>query len=251
MAAAKEAGSHALREASRRDRILERAAHDVKLLLDKECQQKAEQVIRSAFPDHSILGEEGASEGTARSVRWIVDPIDGTVNFFHGLSYWCSSIAVQVDGRTVAGAVYAPVLGELYSASLDTPAKRNGEPIHVSAVDRLDGVLALTGLEKSASNESRSMEVFQMVSGRVQKIRLLGAAALDICQVASGRADAFFEQGINIWDVAAGDIIVLQAGGRAEILQQRSEHRMRYFCSNGIFHDELKALLLPYDVRAP
>lgn len=247
--AAKAAGNHAIREASRRSEILSLAAHDVKLQLDKECQQRAEEVVRSAYPDHAILGEEGSSDGAEGAPRWVIDPIDGTVNFFHGLTYWCSSVAVQVGDQTLAGVVYAPVSGEVFAAQVGKPALRNGEPIQVSRTPSLESTLALTGLEKSVNQESRALEVLRTVSLRIQKVRLLGAAALDVCQVASGRADAFFEQGINLWDIAAGDLIVQQAGGRTEVLQPRPNNRMRYLCSNGLVHDALKELLQPFAVQ--
>src|ERR1700690_2741130 len=140
--AARAAGLHALQNEGRRGEVAQSLAHDVKLNLDTECQVKAEQVIRLAYPEHAILGEEGGAEGDAATPLWIIDPIDGTVNFSHGLSYWCSSIAVQIGGKMVAGAVYAPVLNELFTASSEQTACCNDEPISVSPISEISGVLA-------------------------------------------------------------------------------------------------------------
>ena len=244
VAAARAAGVHALQNEHRRGEVAQSFAHDVKLNLDTECQRKAEQVIRRAYPDHAILGEEGGGEGDGSKPLWIIDPIDGTVNFSHGLSYWCSSIAVQVGGAMVAGAVYAPVLNEMFTASTGQASQCNEKPISVSGVKEMSGVLALTGLEKTFDAHLASLEVTRAVSVKVQKIRLYGAAALDLCQVAAGRADAFFESGVYLWDVAAGGLIVERAGGRIEHLKQLGKYRTRYLSTNGHIHDEFKAILL-------
>jgi myo-inositol-1(or 4)-monophosphatase len=243
VAAARTAGQHAVRNEHRRGEVAQAFAHDVKLNLDTECQIKAEDVIRGAFPHHAILGEEGATEGSASGPLWIIDPIDGTVNFSHGLTYWCSSIAVQVDGRIVAGAVYAPAMNELYTAAAGQPALCNDKPIRVSGVSELSGVLALTGLEKTLDAHLGSLSVTREVSLKVQKIRLFGAAALDICHVACGRVDAFFESGVYLWDVAAAGLIAEQAGGRAEHLKELGPWRTRYLATNGRIHEPLKALV--------
>jgi myo-inositol-1(or 4)-monophosphatase len=238
VAAARAAGVHAIQNESRRGEVAQSLAHDVKLNLDTECQRKAEQVIHSAYPDHAILGEEGGAEGSADTPLWIVDPIDGTVNFSHGLTYWCASIAVQIRGQAIAGAVYAPAMNELYTAASDQPALCNDQPIRVSGVSDLSGVLALTGLEKTLDAHLGSLDVTRAVSLKVQKIRLFGAAALDVCHVACGRADAFFESGVYLWDIAAGSLIAERAGGRAEHLKQLGKW------TNGLVHDGLKDIVV-------
>ncbi len=241
--AARAAGRHAVDNEHRRGEVAQTLAHDVKLNLDTECQHKAEAVIRHAYPGHAILGEEGGAEGDDETPLWIIDPIDGTVNFSHGLTYWCASIAVQHRGRMVAGAVYAPMMKELYTARADGPALCNDKPIRVSSVKDLASTLALTGLEKTFDAHLGSLAVTREVSLKVQKIRLFGAAALDICHVACGRADAFFESGVYVWDVAAGGLIAERAGGCAEHLKQLGKHRTRYVCSNGHIHDALKSII--------
>lgn len=241
--AARAAGEHAVRNEARRGEAVGRTLHDVKLALDHECQRVAEEVIRGAYPRHHILGEEGGGRGDASQPLWIVDPIDGTVNFSHGLPYWCNSIAVQVDGRTVAAAVGAPVYRELYTARIDGPALCNDRPIRVSDTDDLARAMILTGLEKNFDQHSQSLEVTRAISLSVQKLRLLGAAALDLCLVACGRADGFFESGLHLWDVAAAELIIQRAGGRAEVLCQLGPNKMRYISSNGVLHGALRGLL--------
>ena len=238
--AARAAGNHALTNIHRRHEVAQRLDHDVKLLLDSECQKKAEAVIRNGFPAHSILGEEGGSFDADAQVLWIIDPIDGTVNFMHGLPLWCSSVAVRVGGEIAAGAVYLPVMQECYTATAGGPALCNGQPIHVSETDRLSDAMVLTGLSKNGGENFHSFEVLKTVSAKIQKARIMGAAAIDICHVASGRADAYIEAGIYLWDIAAAGLIARQAGARTEVLEKFSDVRFRYLCTNGKIHDALK-----------
>jgi myo-inositol-1(or 4)-monophosphatase len=242
VAAAQAAGDHALRNESRRHEVAERLRHDVKLNLDFECQRKAEEVIRGAFPSHGILGEEGGSRA-AREAVWLVDPIDGTVNFSHGVRMWCSSVAVEVGGEMVAGAVYAPSMGEIFAAVRGQPSTLNGTPIRVSDVADLEHALVLTGIEKPVDPGRHTMDRMHRISMAVQKVRILGAAALDLCHVACGRADAFFEAGIFIWDIAAGGLLVEQAGGRVDRSQAEGSNRVRCLATNGRIHDGMRPLV--------
>lgn len=243
VAASNAAVSHAMNNLARRkesDAVFE---HDVKLALDRECQQKAEAVIRGTFPAHAILGEESPEQVRSHGPLWVIDPIDGTVNFSHGLRFWCNSIACQIGGQSVVAVVQAPALGELYTATLEQPSELNGERIEVSCTARMADSLALTGLAKNYDADLKAFDFLRGVGSRVRKIRLMGAAALDICQVAAGRVEAFFEAGIYLWDIAAGDLIVRQAGGQSTVLEQLSDLKMRYFCSNGLIHEELSDVL--------
>jgi myo-inositol-1(or 4)-monophosphatase len=251
VAAALAAGSHARDHRARRDQAVVRTEHDVKLKLDIECQEMAERTIRKAFPDHFILGEEKTEGSLAQanaprdsSIEWVVDPIDGTVNFSHGLPFWCSSIACRRDGETVAGAVFAPDLGQMYQASLDTPALCNGEPIAVSAVDTLSRAMILSSTDLSPEPGAEPLRVFRKIAVGVQKARILGAAALDLCMVAAGKADGYLETRIFLWDVAAGELIVRRAGGRTRRLRPMDqEHRMAFMATNGRIDAALDALL--------
>jgi myo-inositol-1(or 4)-monophosphatase len=246
-AAAQTAGSYALQNWNRRQEVFQRFKHDVKLRLDLESQARAEAVIRARFPEHAVLGEEqadpSASEPAGDAFRWVIDPIDGTVNFSHGFPIWCCSVAVQHRGEVVAGAVYAPALQDLYQATAAGPALCNGAPLRVSEVDTLAGALVFTGLDKSVDPLLPPFALFERIAASVQKARIIGSAALDICHVAAGRGDGYFEAGIYLWDVAAAGLIVRRAGGQAETLSRREGHRLRFLATNGRIHEALKAVV--------
>ncbi len=245
VAACRAAGRHAARNLDRRKETILVTAHDVKLALDVECQKIAERRILSAFPDHAILGEETAGETAPdhSPYVWIIDPIDGTVNFSHGLPFWCCSVAVQQAGQTVAGAVFGPALGELFTATQDGPALRNGKPIRVSDTSRMESALVMTGLDQKLSKRMNRLTLFKAIAENVRKARVMGAAALDACRVAAGQADAYFESGIYSWDVAAAGLIVERAGGQIETLATPGPHRLIFLASNRLVHFPLRRLI--------
>lgn len=222
----------------------------MKLALDQECQRIAEEVITGQFPQHEILGEEGTTSadggrkaGGGERLRWIIDPIDGTVNFSHGMRRWCCSIALQQGDQTVAAAVHAPELDETYTATLDGPALLNGAPIAVSDVATVSEAIVMTGLDKDGPRNLPPLALFTQMALNAQKTRVMGCAAVDLCQVACGRVDGYFESGIYLWDIAAAGLVVTRAGGRTEQLSDFGGHRMEYMATNGRIHEELKALL--------
>ncbi len=240
-AAVHAAGRSARAQPERRTEYLQTFTHDVKLALDVESQGVAENVIRTAFPTHDFLGEEDASLGRTQAevppsednVQWIIDPIDGTVNFSHGMPFWCCSIAARIGTRMVAGAVYAPDLDELYTATIDGPALCNGKPIHVSATPTLDRAIVMTGMDKSPAPDTPPYAIFTAIAENTQKARIIGSAALDLCWLAAGRADGYFERGIYIWDIAAAGLIVERAGGSGRIVAQMDEpYRMAFAAAN-------------------
>ena len=239
--AAYAAGSHALANFERRTEIHQRAAHDVKLQLVIEFQRRAAEVIRRHCPTHDFLGEEGGAYTDTATPLWIVDPIDGTVNFSHGLPLWCSSVAVRQDGKILAGAVFAPMLNQLYTATADGPALCNNLPLRVSTVNRLDEAIVFTGIFK---DQPLSMNLFTSLSRSVQKLRIFGSAAMDLCLLAAGRAEAYFESKIYLWDIAAAGLIAERAGARVEVLEQYDEVCCRYLATNGPLHEPLKQLIL-------
>jgi len=244
--AAKQAGLHVLQNIDRRREVFKSFRHDVKLQLDLEAQAQAETAIRARFPEHAILGEED-EEGKTQiqsPFRWIIDPIDGTVNFSHGFPIWCCSIAVQFENQTVAGAVFAPEMNELYHATWNGPAYCNNREIRVSEVDALATSMIFTGLDKKAEPHHKPFNLFTRIAEAVQRPRIIGSAALDLCHVAAGHGDGYFESGIYIWDIAAAGLIVERAGGRTEILAHKENHRMAYLATNGRIHGEFKSLLL-------
>jgi myo-inositol-1(or 4)-monophosphatase len=242
--AAAAAGDHARLNAARRREATLVTRHDVKHKLDVECQEIAVATILKAFPGHAVLGEEtaGAETPPPAGPQWIVDPIDGTVNFFHGLPLWCCSVAVRVDGVMAAGVVRAPELGLCFEAARDAPARCNGELIGVSATRRLDRAVVHTGCDRK-EGPARAFRFLECLASRVQRPRLLGAAALDVCFVAAGRADAYFEHGIYLWDIAAAGLILECAGGRIEVLKAHGGYRLAVLASNGALHASLRRLL--------
>ena len=240
VAAARAAGDHALANLNRRHEVFQRTAHDVKLQLDLECQAQAAEIIHRHFPDHPFLGEEGGDYTDSAEHLWIVDPIDGTVNFSHGLPLWCASVAVRQAGRIAAGAVYAPMLKQLYTATAEGPALCNGQPLHVSATRRLEESIVLTGIFKE---QPLSLELFAALTRTLQKVRIYGSAALDLCLLAGGQAEGYFESKIYLWDIAAAGLIAERAGARVEVLERFDALACRLLASNGPIHEALKALI--------
>ncbi len=243
---ARAAGGHARNNLSRRTEVVERFKHDVKLQLDLECQKKAEELILERFPGHSFLGEEqaGNNTGANEGYQWIVDPIDGTINFSHGLPFWCCSVAVRRAEQVIAGAVFAPMLDELYTATSCGPAELNGSRIEVSHTKQLCDSLVHTGTDKKFEGNPAPLSLFSAVALSVQRARITGFAAFDVCQVAAGRADGYFEGEIYIWDIAAGGLIVERAGGTTEVINPPDQRwKMSFMATNGHIHDELKSKL--------
>lgn len=243
VAAVRAAGRHALENRRRRTETVERSAHDVKLALDLECQREAEAVIARVFPHARVMGEEGGAGGGDGAPVWVIDPIDGTVNFSHGMPLWCSSVAVLQGDETLAGAVLVPELDELYTATCEGPAERNGAAIRVSDTASLSDAMILTGLSKHMGSNPAALDFLAEIAVRAQKVRLMGAAAVDLCHVACGRSDGYYESSIYLWDVAAAGLVVRRAGGRTETLRQFSPVHLRYLCTNGRLHEELKRLV--------
>jgi len=198
-----------------------RAAHDTKssavdpvTQFDRSTETLVVDRLRSSRPHDSIVGEEGATHQGDSGYEWHIDPIDGTVNFVYDLPGWCTSIAVLHDGRPVAGAVHAPVVGELYSAAVGRGATVNGTPITVSGARQLATSLAATGFSYHLDDHRmRQADRIARVLPTVRDIRRQGSAALDLAYVASGRVDLYFEEFIKSWDIAAGVLLVAEAGG--------------------------------------
>ena len=178
-------------------------------------------------------------------VLWIVDPIDGTINFNHGIPLWCCSVAVAIRQEIVAGAVYAPMLDRCYAARAGEPATCNGRPISISNRKRLSDSVIVTGMDRNLGPKVRPFALINAVATKAQRTRVLGSAAIDLCFVADGSADGYIEPGIYIWDIAAGGLIVQQAGGRIEQLARFPGNRLCFLASNRIIHAAMKAAVLP------
>lgn len=211
----------AAREAARiqlaeRDSDLEIASKstDIDLVtrVDELCEKGIRRIIAEEHPEHVVLGEELGQQAEGH-YRWIVDPLDGTVNYAHGFPFYCVSIALEVGGEVVVGVVYDGERDELFSAVKGRGAYLNGRPIAVSALPDVRKALLGTGFAYTEDRMKLNLEVFARVMPQVQAIRRPGAAALDLCYVACGRLDGFWELGLNPWDAAAGLLVIREAGG--------------------------------------
>jgi myo-inositol-1(or 4)-monophosphatase len=191
---------------------------DVVTQMDTAAERLISTTIRSSRPDDAMLGEEGQDAGASdgRRVRWIVDPIDGTVNYLYGLPQWSVSIAAEVSGVVVAGAVFDPSKDELFTAERGVGARLNGVPISVSGCSELAQALVGTGFGYDAARRGRQAQVLTGVLPLVRDIRRLGAASLDLCWLACGRLDGYFERGLGVWDYSAAGLIAAEAGARVE-----------------------------------
>ena len=186
--------------------------------MDRASEALIVQRLLEARPDDGLLGEEGASRAGASGVRWVIDPLDGTVNYLYRRAAFSVSIAAEVAGRPVAGAVVDPQRGETFHAWLGGGAWLNSARIHVSDVATLDRALVGTGFDYVAEHRRRQGAMLAQIVDAVRDIRREGSAALELCAVACGRLDAYYERGPHWWDAAAGSLIVREAGGVAEAL---------------------------------
>jgi myo-inositol-1(or 4)-monophosphatase len=235
-------------------KINEAQQHDIKLELDVRCQKLIEKKLRAAAPAYAILGEEGVVGDPLSTDRWVVDPIDGTVNFTYGIPHACVSIALQhrrpktpctypdADFETVAGVVYDPFTDETFTAIKGGPAKVNGRKIVVSARTRLEESIISIGFAKSAASLERMLPQFNTLVHKVRKIRIMGAAALAMVYVAAGRFDAYVEGGIRLWDIAAGGLILESAGGDFYHQPIEGDHAYRIIANNGKLRKKLQQL---------
>ncbi len=190
--------------------------HDIKLDLDVRSQELITGIILTACPDHAIYGEEGIGGNSESDHQWIIDPIDGTVNYFYGLPHFCISIALRVAGEIVLGVVYDPMRDELFEVAKGGPARLNGEVCAVSNRTELKDAVLSVGFAKSKSTIAAGLPLFEKMISRARKCRLMGSAALDLAYIAAGRLDAYIESSVSLWDIAAGQLLVEAAGGKVE-----------------------------------
>ena len=198
-------------------RINKKGSIDLVTEVDLACERMCRETIAERFPDHDILAEEfgGTTHGRAPSrFRWVFDPLDGTTNYAHGLPIYCSSLALEIGGRSEVAAIYDPTRKELFTAERGEGAYLNGRALRVSLTSTLIDALLVTGFPYNVHEESGELvALFGHFLGRARAVRRLGSAALDLCYVAAGRFEAFWEQFLKPWDVAAGALIVEEAGG--------------------------------------
>ena len=200
-------------------------------------------VIRAKHPDHFILSEESGEMSTSSTYKWIIDPIDGTVNFAHAIPLCCVSIAVEHEGEMILAAVYNPNMDELFFAEKGKGATLNGKSISVSAKEEVLRACLVTGFPYTYLDlpENGPLDVFERLIRKGIPVRRLGSAAIDLCWVACGRFDGFYEHKLEAWDSAAGYLIVEEAGGRVTDFEGKkySPYQHRIVATNGKIHDEL------------
>jgi myo-inositol-1(or 4)-monophosphatase len=239
-------------------RIEKKGAIDLVTEVDLACERMCREVLAERFPDHAILAEEfgGADVRQTRSrVRWVFDPLDGTTNYAHGLPIFCASLGLEVDGQREVAAVYDPTRRELFTAERGEGAYLNGRAIAPSASRSLLDSLLVTGfpyhVHEAAGGEL--VALFGAFLSRTRAVRRLGSAALDLCYVAAGRFDGFWEQHLKPWDVAAGALIVEEAGGRITGLggERFDPAAGQLVASNGRVHDEMLAVIGEFRARRP
>jgi len=215
--------------------------------IDKRSEAMIIEKIKRYFPDHDILGEEGGASNSSSEYRWIIDPLDGTTNYTHGLPFFCVTIGVEYKGDIIAGAIYDPVAEELFTSEKGKGAFLNGKKIGVSASATLIESLLVTGFPYNVKdNPGNVIEHFVRFLPLARGVRRLGSAALDLAYVACGRLDGYWEVFLNSWDKAAGILIVREAGGKVTNFDGNQTdviYRPDTLASNGIIHEDMLNVL--------
>ncbi len=216
--------------------VNEMKKHDIKLELDVRSQQLITDTLLNRFPDHAILGEEGDATGTG-PIEWIVDPIDGTVNYFFGIPHFCVSIAArdQQTKEKLVGVILDPMQDELWTVVKGGQAELNGQPIRVSDRAEMGQAVVTVGFSKSKEALDAGFERYRRIAYDVRKTRMLGSAALAMAYIACGRLDAYIEEQISLWDIAAGHMLVEAAGGRVNLDPGQRTNGTMFICAwNGL-----------------
>lgn len=214
---------------------------DLVTAADRKSEALIRERIRHLWPDHDVLGEEGGLRDTGSDYRWYVDPLDGTTNFAHGYPVFCVSMALEHKDEMIAGICFDPTRNETFTAERGKGSRLNGLPIHVSKTAKLAESLVATGFPSHKRHKNPNIHFYHQITLRTHGVRRAGSAALDLCSVACGRFDGFWEFHLNPWDTAAGVLIVEEAGGRVTDFsggpfQLNSRETL---ASNGIIHEAL------------
>ncbi len=226
--------------------VTKKGAIDLVTEIDLACERMCREVIASHFPDHAVIGEELGSNDRASSHQWVFDPVDGTTNYAHGLPIYCASLALEINGVAEVGAVFDPSRQELFTGERGLGAFRNGQPLRVSNTGTVGDALLVTGFPYDVrARGTELVGLFGSFLERSRAVRRLGSAALDLCYVAAGRFDGFWEQHLKHWDVAAGVLIVREAGGMVTgmdgtPLDMSAPHLI---ASNGRIHDDMLSIV--------
>ncbi len=247
--AARAAGAYQLSHFGREQKISYKGKINIVTEVDKQCERMILKTLRAKFPDHDYVTEETDIAQTGHDCRWIIDPLDGTTNYAHGYPFFCVSIGLEVKGRVRVGAVYAPYLRELFYAAeghgawLETP--RGKKRLRVSRVDDMNKALLVTGFPYSVrENPGLHFTLFEKFILSAQGVRRDGSAALDLCYVAAGRFEGFWELNLHSWDTAAGELIVREAGGKNTDVEGNlyNPSMPAIISSNGLLHQRMLAI---------
>ena len=245
LSAAKEAGEVLRKGFGWQHSVRYKGEVDLVTEVDEQAEQVIREILLEAFPAYGMLAEEGGELAGNEDARWIVDPLDGTTNYAHGLPIFCVSIGLERAGEVVLGVVHDPMREEIYVAERGGGATLNGEPIKVSDTEGLIQALIATGFPYDRAEMPEALELFGRFAATTRGMRRLGSAALDLCYVASGRLDGYYERGIWPWDLAAGSLILEEAGGkltnyRGDVLDLDGREIV---ASNGRLHPSIMRLM--------
>jgi myo-inositol-1(or 4)-monophosphatase len=246
--AAKEAGKFLKYSVGRVKHIEMKQGEERNLVseIDKGAEEKIISIIKRKYPSHAILAEESGANESRSDYKWVIDPLDGTTNFLHGVPIFCVTIAIEFKGELIAGVVYDPNLDELFTAEKGAGAFLNGKRLKVTSASKLIDSLLVTGFPYDvAQNPDNAIGHFVNFVVEGQGIRRLGSAALDLSYVAAGRFDGFWEVNLNPWDMAAGVLLVREAGGRVTdfVGMESTIYNKQVLASNGIIHDAMLGIL--------
>ena len=244
--AAVEAGKYALERIGDLGKISRKKGFtDLVTDVDKKCEEIIIGIIGREFPDHAILAEESGEHSAEGGFKWVVDPIDGTTNYTHAFPFFCASIGVIFDGSVKVGVVYDPSRDELFSAEKGNGAFLNNRRIKVSKSEKVRDSLVATGFACDIKGKMANIDKFKNMLENAQALRRAGSAALDLCYVACGRFDGFWEFQLNPWDTAAGQLIVSEAGGTITLLNGEpfDIFQKEIVATNGRIHKEMLSLL--------
>jgi myo-inositol-1(or 4)-monophosphatase len=236
-------------------RIDKKGAIDLVTEIDLQIEREFREMIAGRFPDHVVLGEEFETRGdrdASPAFCWVFDPVDGTTNYAHGLPIFCSSLALEIDGEIAVGAIYDPTRRELFTAERGQGAWLNGRPLRVTSENTLLDSLLVTGFHYGIQRDPEELvSLFREFITRARAVRRLGSAALDLCYVAAGRFDGYWESKIQPWDVAAGALIVQEAGGRVTTVRGGpfKSRAGSVLATNGRIHDEMVEIIVGFSDR--
>ena len=223
---------------------------DVVTAADRAVERLLLDGLRAARPDDGVLGEEGAGRPSSTGLRWVVDPIDGTVNYLYGLPHWAVSIAVERERSVLVGVVLDPVKDELFSAVLGAGARLGGRRLACTGVSDLGQALVATGFGYDARRRAAQAALLPDLLPRVRDLRRFGSSALDLCALAAGRIDAYYEQGLSPWDLAAAGLIAREAGARVEGLRGDPAGYPMVVAGGPAVFDALHDVLAEHDAAA-